>query len=892
MNGLEFALFYAERLGFSVIPIKHKDKKPLIKWQQFQETPATPEQIREWWAKWPNANVGIVTGAVSNLVVLDEDGPEGRAQIEANGGCDGAVVQTSKGRHFYFQHPGFVVRNFARKLPGLDLRGDGGYVAAPPSVHESGVLYDWTTDPIRIDEVPEWLLEHLKEEPKSSPLQLLPAVNREHLNGAASSPDQARRFIEGCFRKELEKIAAVPDGEKHSQCLRSATYLAGYIATGQTSAEEIHDRLFVVIEPRAKDKKNASDTIRDGIKYGEAKPLEIPPLPPKRTLRGPTARSYIETGAEPDGETEGDTEDAPPLADGKDDNPYGIQDGRIVFSMKKNNTTGHDAFFNIVADFAAHITEEIMAEDGEATYHIKGRTPKNSIFNVEIGAKKFNNPQGLSSELSAAAGAQFPVRAGMEKHLPTAVKKLTDASFQRGYRFDRTGWAEVEGNKTFLMPGNEPPHTTIQLKRKLPYEMNRTADLQIGLEAFESLIRAQVVPMTTVAATFAFQAPLAALCGWQNERYCMFISGRSGSLKSSWTQALMCLYGHNFLSDEYIIKWGEGATRTAIMIYASFAQDMPLLLDNYKPNTGRGANDFVNIIQNIVEGGDRDRGTREGGLNEGRIVGTWPLATGEDVPTSDAASLARILVVPFAAYSEGNSALLKRAQNNARHLNAVGAAWLDWLLTPEGTAAAERAKADYDEHRTKWGVYLRNQQPDMVNPLRVASNIASNALTWRVMGECPALQPIIKEYSRQHDEGIRLIADSMASYTFESMEATRYLSALRELLATDRCVIINRTDPIRPEERDRVVGYYGTSDEAEDFFLFPDAARKAVLSHLGPDGLNHLTDVTLRRQLHSLGAIGSFTDTQLLKVVKVNGKTMRLLHLTGAALQAKGGEIE
>src|SRR5690606_17775107 len=76
-----------------------------------------------------------------------------------------ATVRTGKGRHLYFRHPGGTVRNFTRKLPGLDLRGDGGYVVAPPSTHANGERYVWEQSPgdVGIAEPPHWLMDLMQE---------------------------------------------------------------------------------------------------------------------------------------------------------------------------------------------------------------------------------------------------------------------------------------------------------------------------------------------------------------------------------------------------------------------------------------------------------------------------------------------------------------------------------------------------------------------------------------------------------------------------------------------------------------------------------------------------------------------------------------------------------
>lgn len=107
--------------------------------------------ILKWWGEWPDANVGILTGAESGLVVLDVDprngGNDTLAEWEEREGLLPPTLTVTTGGggwHFYYPHPGGVVR--CRKLgAGLDLKADGGYVVAPPSLHASGSPYSWGT---------------------------------------------------------------------------------------------------------------------------------------------------------------------------------------------------------------------------------------------------------------------------------------------------------------------------------------------------------------------------------------------------------------------------------------------------------------------------------------------------------------------------------------------------------------------------------------------------------------------------------------------------------------------------------------------------------------------------------------------------------------------------
>lgn len=103
--------------------------------------------ITRWWSMWPDANIGMPTGKASGVVVLDVDEFDSLTALEEEHGKlpDGPVVLTGGGGlHLYFRAPDLVIPNSASKLgPGLDIRGGGGYVVLPPSLHVSGKRYQW-----------------------------------------------------------------------------------------------------------------------------------------------------------------------------------------------------------------------------------------------------------------------------------------------------------------------------------------------------------------------------------------------------------------------------------------------------------------------------------------------------------------------------------------------------------------------------------------------------------------------------------------------------------------------------------------------------------------------------------------------------------------------------
>lgn len=125
---------YSQVLGYSVIPVG-KDKKPLLKsWKEFQTRIATEDEIKGWWTKWPSANVGIVTGEISGITVIDVDTHKGAS---AQPFPDTYTVKTGNGglQLYYKYHPGLSVSaNAYPQFPHIDIRSDGGFVVAPPSV--------------------------------------------------------------------------------------------------------------------------------------------------------------------------------------------------------------------------------------------------------------------------------------------------------------------------------------------------------------------------------------------------------------------------------------------------------------------------------------------------------------------------------------------------------------------------------------------------------------------------------------------------------------------------------------------------------------------------------------------------------------------------------------
>lgn len=154
------------RKGMRVFPCIEREKEPWIK-DNLRRATTDENVIRGWWRRY-ELNIGIATGPGSGVWVLDIDGDEGEATLRKLEAAHGALpptveVITGNGRHVYFRWPtGIDILNSQERdeIPGIHVRGAGGYVVAPPSIHPSGRAYGWSVDSSKeFADAPDWLID-------------------------------------------------------------------------------------------------------------------------------------------------------------------------------------------------------------------------------------------------------------------------------------------------------------------------------------------------------------------------------------------------------------------------------------------------------------------------------------------------------------------------------------------------------------------------------------------------------------------------------------------------------------------------------------------------------------------------------------------------------------
>ena len=162
MSSAKAAAADYDRRSWCPIPIKKRSKQTALgQLAPYLNRRAAKEELAAW--AWPG--VGIVTGPVSGVLVLDVDGPEGEEELRKHGHPVTPMVRTaSGGLHLYFRHPEQLVRTGIRVAPGLDVKAAGGYVVAPPSLGANGKPYEWIVSPedAELAHPPGWLIEILE----------------------------------------------------------------------------------------------------------------------------------------------------------------------------------------------------------------------------------------------------------------------------------------------------------------------------------------------------------------------------------------------------------------------------------------------------------------------------------------------------------------------------------------------------------------------------------------------------------------------------------------------------------------------------------------------------------------------------------------------------------
>nr|WP_143840529.1 bifunctional DNA primase/polymerase [Novosphingobium panipatense] len=328
--------------GFSVIPLIDDTKLPAVRWEPYKTAAAPEEQVIDWMGGLglltrhkarPELEItalrnhGIVTGAVSGIVVLDLDDARAIRVAERLGLPETPIAATPRGRHIYFRHPGGTVTNgvdiFSERRKarcyapdGFDVRGDGGFVVAPGSyfrpTDNERVLggkvegeYRWLIKPgaVPFADMPHWLIAILAYRAplvaNSEERRFAPIVAEAN----ASIPPSSQRisaWANATLAACCQEIVDAAHGTQNNTIFRSAARIGSLIAGGVLDGEEAVTALFEAAHMGRHPAASAKATIKSGLATGQRSACFGPangfPLTPKPMPSVTAAKRRLRAG--------------------------------------------------------------------------------------------------------------------------------------------------------------------------------------------------------------------------------------------------------------------------------------------------------------------------------------------------------------------------------------------------------------------------------------------------------------------------------------------------------------------------------------------------------------------------------------------------------------------
>lgn len=224
----------AAAFGFRLFPVVHRGKRPAVRWTEFQDRSPIDEELTAW--DNSDFNVGIVTGAASGIVVVDVDSPEAQRVVDELELPLTPSVSTARGRHLYYRSPKRLIGNRVNVLGvKLDIRGQGGFVVGPGSIHPDGSIYAWEESPaeVALADFPEQLLALLDEARGQQARSVGPIADA---GGPTSGPLAGLdRFLGVEIDAAVKDLDAVPEGGRNNTLFKVTARMARHVSAAGAS---------------------------------------------------------------------------------------------------------------------------------------------------------------------------------------------------------------------------------------------------------------------------------------------------------------------------------------------------------------------------------------------------------------------------------------------------------------------------------------------------------------------------------------------------------------------------------------------------------------------------------------------------------------------------------
>jgi len=723
-TAFEAALWYADQMGWRVLPIVPDTKRPLTD-HGVHEASSDPRVIRSWWDRWPEAGVGIACGADSGLWVLDIEPGDGYESIllllgRLEGDLDPQhVVRTAKGgAHYYFSWPEGGVRGSIKILPGIDVISEGRYVVAPPTQISDG-QYTWDRFDGELEQAPEDLVTH---------------VGRGRSGTATLNVGEPAIIVRGngsnALKNAIETMNSASEGHRNSLLNSLCYFLAAYCEEGELKEEDVQKEMFFAATNAGLAEQEVEATINSAFSGLKSNGYTVVTLETTRDVQDIITNdealraldrmrnnSAVWSAKRMRLRESGIRErDIKALEQAMDDlrqrdlsrervndldpdapAPEGYMDpeGYVLTNEGIFREAGEELIE--VAPKPIRITQRLVDTEGRESLRVR-------FLNREKWEDRVWGREHLldATKIVPLSSYGFPVNSGTRGELVRYIAAVEGANPNLPTRRMQRhrGWHGKDASEFYLESsedGNivvDPPPGLERLFKA--HEVPDSATVEGWREAVEPLAEEELVRLAIIA---ALSAPLLRVLDPERMFFKSFFVDWSGKTTTGKTTALMIGASVWGAWEDMHQTWD--ATPVAVERVASTARGVPMFLDETKraPN----AQHIANMVYTIAEEHGRERGDVRG-MRETAQWDTVALSSGEQPLTTftrDGGTRARVLGAWGTPIRGGSEMRIHRVISElANHRGVVGPAFVEYIK-----------QLDYDE--------LRNENEELYNRLAV-----------------------------------------------------------------------------------------------------------------------------------------------------------------------------
>lgn len=789
--------------GFRVLALRPGEKLPATE-HGVKDATSDPEVIARWWEENPQRNLGLATGGGLVVIDLDVDPSKGLdgvaelAKLEAGLGTLPATATVSTprgGQHRYFRVPAdTVIRNSASKLgPGIDVRGEGGYVVAPPSRLPDERCWSWEHDNHGIADLPEEWLAELTTPASAPPCTPPPAYVRARANGATSPWGRTR------LEANVAEVTCAAPGSRNVTLNEAAFKVGQAVGSGHIDEEEALNALLDAAVGAGLPEHEARKTIASGLEAGKERSVR----PQQNDTRTNTHDNVA--GNETDDEN-----------GFRRRGKYQETDQGIVRIKPTNNGEVKERLTNFTARITADIIEDDGAEESRV-YEIEACISGRKYRKIHIPTRTFSAMNWPADNLGLRAIVEPGY--GAKDHARAAIQYFSfDAEERRVYthtgwrKLPDHGWVYLHAGGAIGASGSVEGVEVNLLATLARYELPIPPEGDELRAALRESLRVLDVAPRSVSLPLYLSIWRAAL---STTDFSIHVVGTTGAGKSELAALVQQHWGAGL--DARNLPGSYTSTANHLEGMAFKVKDAIFVCDEFTPtgdsrSISRTHATAERFLRGAGNGAGRGRMRADGSLVEGKPPRGLIVSTGEDVPMGESLR-ARMLIVALEK-SDVDWSVVTECQSAAsdRVFAQALAAYLKWLA-PRLDVESEQWQKRHKELR---------RQAQASHP-RTADTIAQLGATLGLFQRFLCEHGLSAEAEALNDGWSVLLslASAQSSNQREQNPAYRFVELLLAALESKYCTLNSNDDRVG---LGGVIGW----EENDDILLFPEAAYRAV----------------------------------------------------------------